>query len=345
MKVPADMETRSLEQLYVLPEVTAREDELLLARDYDSYEVPRPDPLPTEGATESGVKIQRLGDVRWILVDAPTSQVWPQVQRFLSRFGIGVAVNDAASGMIETAWVRFNEDAEQKHRYRIWIEHGLRPDTTEVHVVHRQVPEPFSDPSKLVWTRSSDDLTREEYIVDELAAELAIEAKNSSASLLGQQVGGQAKSDIVFVDGEPVLQLRLPYDRAWATVTHSLGEEGFALWENEAAKGVALISYLIDADEQGFWGRLFSFNDLPEEAPATLSEVLSHLAQKAEVSALFEGVAGVEYGSSKELRNTYLVVLKAEKDLTSVYVRAADGTQLSPRAARKILGLVRRNLI
>lgn len=345
IKIPEGMETTSLEPLYVVPDVPPREDELLLARDYGSYEVPRPDPLPTDGATESGVKIQRLGDVRWILVDAPTSQIWPQAQRFLSQYGIGVAVNDPASGMIETDWVRFKEDDAQKHRYRIWIEHGLRPDTTEVHVVQRQVPEAFSDPDLIEWTRTSENAERAGFILDELAAELAAEAKNSSASLLGQRVGGQAKSDIAFVEGEPVLRLRLSYDRAWATVMHSLGQEQFALWGSDIAKGVALVGHLIDAHEVGFFGRLFGRDELPEDAPAGLSDVLDQLASAPEVKALFDDVPGTDYGSPRDLDDTYLVVVKAVNGTTSVYVRAADGSRLSPRVARKILTTIRRNLI
>jgi outer membrane protein assembly factor BamC len=346
MKVPEGMETRSLEPLYAVPEIPVREDELLLARDYGSYEVPRPDPLATSGATESGVKIQRLGDERWILADAATSQIWPRVQSFLSLYGIGVDVNNPASGLIETGWVRFKTGGELKHRFRVWIEQGLRPGTTEVHVVQRQVPEAFADASALEWTRSSEDPEREAYLLDELAAALALTADNSSASLLGQRVGGEAKSEISFIDREPVLQLRLDYERAWATVIHSLGQDEFVLWENDRAKGVALASHLAEsALPESFLGRLFSSDELPEEAPASLNEVLAHLSSEEEVKELFGDIAGVAYGSPKELRHSYLVVIKPGGSETAVRVRSTDGTRLSPRLAREILTVVRRNLI
>ncbi len=346
MKVPEGMETRSLEPLYTVPDIPVREDELLLSRDYGSYEAPRPDPLATSGATESGVKIQSLGDERWILADAATSQIWPRVQSFLSHYGIGVDVNNPASGLIETNWVHFKAGGELKHRFRIWIEQGLRPGTTEVHVVQRQVPEAFSDASALEWTRSSQDPEREAYLLDELAAALALTADNSSASLLGQRVGGEAKSDISFIDSEPVLQLRLDYDRAWATVTYSLKQEEFALWENDRGKGVALVSHLAEsALPESFLGRLFSSDDLPEEAPASLNELLAHLSPEDEVKDLFGDIAGVAYGSPTELRHSYLVVIKPGDGETAIRVRSTDGTRLSPRLAREILTVVRRNLI
>jgi outer membrane protein assembly factor BamC len=346
MKVPEGMETTSLEPLYVVPEIPAQDDELLMARDYGSYEVPRPEPLPTDGATASGVKIQRLGDERWILISAPSSQIWPRVQSFLSRYGVGVAVNDPADGLIETDWVRFKVDSEQKHRYRIWIEQGLRPDTTEIHVVHRQVPENFSDPSNLEWSRGSTDTEREAFILDELANTLASQVTNGSASLLGQRVGGEAKSDLSFVEGEPVLTLRLSYQRAWATVMHSLEQEEFALWDSNSEKGVALVSYVTeDVEERSFIGKLFADDELPEEAPAKLDEVLNHLAPQPEVKELFGDIAGVDYGSPKQLPHTFLIVAKAQDGKTAIYVRSAQGTKLSPRTARKILSIVRRNLI
>lgn len=346
IKVPEGMQTTSLEPLYPVPEMPAREDELLLARGYGSYEVPRPDPLATSGATESGVKIQSLGDERWILADAATSQIWPRVQSFLSRYGIGVAVNDPASGLIETDWVHFKAAGELKHRFRIWIEQGLRPGTTEVHVVQRQVPEAYSDTSRLEWTRSSKDPEREAFLLDELAAALALTASNSSASLLGQKVGGEAKSDITFIDREPVLQLRLDYERAAATVIHSLGQKEFVLWESDRAKGVALVSHLAESAVPDSWlGRLFSSDELPEEAPASLNDLLSHLSSEPEVKELFKEIAGVDYGSPKKLSHTYLVVITPAEGETAIRVRSAQGTRLPPRLAREILTVVRRNLI
>ncbi len=346
ISVPEGMQTTSLEPLYVVPDIPEREDELLLSRDYGSFEAPRPDPLATSGATESGVKIQKLGDERWILIDASTSQVWPRTQSFLSRYGIGVAVNDPALGLIETDWVVFKADAEQKHRYRIWIEQGLRPDTTEVHVVHREVPEAFSDASSLEWNRTSQDAEREAFLLDELAAALAANASNNSASLLGQKVGGNAKSDIEFIDSEPVLQLRLDAARAWATVLHALNQEEFALWESDFDKRVALMSHMVQGDDDtSFIGGLFADDDLPEQAPVTLDEALSRLVQNSQVKALFGEIEGVGYTSSKPLPDTYLVVMKAGEREASFYVRTAQGTRLSPRDARQILTLIRRNLI
>lgn len=345
MKVPEGMQTTSLEPLYEVPELAAEEDELLLARDFGSFEAPRPDPLPTEGATDSGVKIQRLGDERWILIDAPTSQVWPRVQSFLSRYGVGVDVNDPGSGLIETDWVRFKVDAEQKHRYQIWIEQGLRPDTTEVHVVHRQVPEATPNDTALAWDRDSQDVERETYIVDELAASLASEARNGSASLLGQRVGGKAKADITFLEKEPVLQLRLDYDRAWATVTHALKQEGFVLWESDMDKATALFGYLVDRPEElSFIARWFA-DDLPDEAPATLEQVLGHLAPEPAARALFGDVEGAGFGEPQERAHTYLLKVEVVNGETLIYVRSSQGTRLSPRAARKILSAIRRNLI
>lgn len=345
IKVPEGMSTTSLEPLYPVPDLAVREDELLLARGYGVYEVPRPEPLATDGASESGVKIQKLGDERWILADAPTSQIWPRVQSFLTRYGIGVTVNSPATGLIETDWVRFKVQSEEKHRYRIRIEQGLRPDTTEVHITQRQVPEAFAEPSQLDWTGLSDDAEREAFLLDDLAAALALDAKNSSASLLGQKVGGTAKADINFIEGEPVLQLRLDYERAWATVTHSVNQPDFVLWDSSAAKGVALVGFLDESEEKPFFSRLFGSNELPEEAPSSLNEVLSRLAPAPEVKALFGDVAGVDYDSAKDLPNAYLVVVKTDDAGSSVYIRSTQGTRLPPREARNMLSLVRRNLI
>ena len=76
--------------------------------------------------------------------------------------------------------------------------------------------------------------------MDNLANSLALGISNRSASLLGQTVGGDVKSGLTLYQGEPVLRLRLPLDRAKASLSRALESEGFVKWgQSEGRVGLS----------------------------------------------------------------------------------------------------------
>ncbi|RYD95939.1 MAG: hypothetical protein EOP50_07285, partial [Sphingobacteriales bacterium] len=81
--LPAGVQGQILEPLYPIPKIA--EQEVNLA-DLGNGTAPRPDPL-SKNLEEAKVKIQKVGNDRWILAEAPSGQVWPLTQSFLAEFG------------------------------------------------------------------------------------------------------------------------------------------------------------------------------------------------------------------------------------------------------------------
>ncbi len=349
MKVPENMQTGAVEQLYVIPGTKVEEQEFA----EESYEVPRPQPLAANQATEQ-VKIQRLGQNRWILINKPPSEAWPRVRNFLSRTGLQVAFTDATNGIIETSWLQFKDDPENRDRYRLRIEQGVQPDSTEIHVLHMSVDKSAVN-ANLTWPKNSVNPERESWMIDELSATLASESGDGAASLLAQTIGGNAKVQFVNAQGEAYLRMELDYLRAWATMGYALQREGFTLWDEDREIGVYYAGYSTpkDEEESGFFRGWFGGDDQPViTSPYTLEQILAHLQlqdnpENRHVLASLSGrTSDNSIGEPLQAVPGYLVFVRAV-DNNNIEVRIRDGYAKKPSAkeTKRLLKVIRRNLI
>jgi len=345
IEVPEGVDPSAMEQLYVIPPVSSRDFDL-----EEGFEVPRPQPLAANLLTEK-VKIQRLGKRRWILINTRPSEVWPRVRNFLNQNRLQVAFTDATNGIVETGWLQFKTDTEFKNKYRLQIEQGVQPDSTEIHVVHMSIPADVPAHGQVNWPEQSVDPERESWMLDELAATLASEVTGGATSLLAQTIGGDAKVELTATDAEPVLKMGIDLVRAWATVGHAVQQEGFSLWDEDAVIGIYYVNYSNPKDEEeaGWFSRWFGGDDddQPATSPYTLQEVLSHLQLEdtEENRAIFSSVATNGGGELLEDAPGYLVVVRGQDGDVEVRIRDAYAKTLSPKQAKRLLVLIRRNLI
>lgn len=341
--LPEGVTSVPLEPLYPIPEVQEQNAAFYDIRT-DGFVVPRPEQMSAEGE-KSKIKIQKVGDLRWILAEAPTGQVWPLTQSFLSRTGINVAQSVPATGLIQTDWVVFKADPEVRNQFRIRIEKGLRPETTEIHVLQHQTT---GESAQLgAWPETSTNPDREAWMLDELANSLAGDIENKAASLLGQAVGGQVKAEL-FMDGsEPALRLRVPRSRAWATLAHSLTREGYIPWGESSEKGVFYVQFHDETKKRNWFIRLFTFEpaSATKTAPHELSDILMHLSPQEEVRRLFGDMQGVAFAEPLEKSYGYLAILYQEGDDFIVKIRDARGERIDLADNKRMLAVIRRNLI
>ncbi|WP_439135595.1 outer membrane protein assembly factor BamC [Pseudomaricurvus sp.] len=346
MSLPPGVTEQRVQQLYMVP--TIQNNEVDFGR--GEFDIPRPQSL-SDNAFADKVKIQKLGDRRWILVSAPPAQVWPQVRGFLSRNNLEVVYTDATSGVIETGWLRFKGDEDTKDKYRLQIEQGVQPDSTEIHVLHMSVNTDIPGSGQVNWPTESVNDEREAWMMDELAATIASDTTDGqAASLLAQTIGLSDKVTLESSAGEPMLQLSLAYNRAWATVGHAVQKEGFTLWESDDAVGVYYVNFdpnfQENEDEPGFFGGMFGDDEVVKTTPYSLSEVLTHLQldDTAENREIFSSVSN---SSSEALKDVpgYLVVVRGQGEDIQVRIRDGYARKLSNRDAKKLLNVIRHNLI
>lgn len=339
MEVPPGGDERVLGELYVIPDVSAA------AYDYpQDFEVPRPEALSSNVFSDN-VKIQRLGQDRWIFVSASPSEVWPRVRNFLNTNRLQVERTNAPQGLIETAWLNFRDSADTRDKYLVRIEQGVQPESTEIHVTHLSIPRDAALPTQVDWPERSTDAERESWMVDELASNLANEIGSASASLLAQTIGGSDKVSIVSADQEPVLRIELEMIRAWASLNHALRQEGLEIIDENSGAGIYYVQYRNPDEREGFFSGWFSRD--AEAKHYTIDELLSFmsLADTPANRALFPPQAFDEGPQVPDELTGYLVLVKETDGAVQVFVRDAEGQLLDGRRARELLGMIRRNLI
>ncbi len=252
IKVPDGADSGALQEIYPVPAVRSS------VVDTGKFEVPRPAPLVAGGGEEL-VRIQRLGDESWALVDEAPGQVWPQVRSFLASAGIGVSRVDARAGVLETGWLKL-ESAPINSRFQVRIEQGVQRGTSELHVLQQNQAGDVGS-----WPDQSDDLELEAEMLRSLAQYIANSAEAAPVSMVAEQAisaGGRISMQ-ESASGEPYLQLQLPFARAWASMGRALEKSTFSVTDLDRSSGTyfALFNGPSSEEDDGWFDWLWDGDD------------------------------------------------------------------------------------
>ncbi|WP_237067210.1 outer membrane protein assembly factor BamC [Microbulbifer guangxiensis] len=347
LRMPEGVEAKSQEELYEIPQVGSAELER------GDFEVPRPQALAVNAGLER-VKIQKLGNRRWVLVSQPPEEVWPQLHYFLRTSGLQLERSDASAGVMETTWLQFKDSPETKDKYRLRVESGVQPDTTEIHVRHLSAPAEMPASAAVTWPEMSTSPEREGWMIDEMSTALAADVTGAAASLVAQAIGGgSVKVQLKEPAGrEPYITMALSRDRAWATVAHAVNAGAYRMHEEDAEVGIFYVTYdenrELAEDEDGGW---FSWggkaqDDLAEKAEqVTMQQVIANIQVKEGAEpALFANLQGAGSGPGADIPG-YLVVVRSTPDQVEVRIRNTRGQPLSRAKASELLMAIQQNLI
>jgi len=244
---PPDIDGSRLDDVYPIPELQYAS--VLPER----FSVPRVEPL-SDTASKGAVRIQNLLDERWVLVNRAPTQTWPLILRFLNDNGIGIELEDAEESIIETSWLKDADRGEGfREKYRYVFRSGVQQNTTEV-VIKQQL----SDAADLSWKRSSDT-ERETSMANLLAQFLASSPEEVSHSLLAQGISTANKAGLSYTsDGQPYIELQLPFQRGWASVGLALQKAEFKVTDKDHDNGLYYANYEPSSDRRQAKRGLFS---------------------------------------------------------------------------------------
>lgn len=125
-------------------------------------------------ATPDGVRIEKAGSQRWLVVNAAAEKIWPVVREFWLDQGFAVRVENADTGVMETEWVdadaiKTKDDKRgalnkfdawldklsglaDRRKFRTRLERGQKEGTTEIYMTHRTVAGAPDDGKNVVQT-------------------------------------------------------------------------------------------------------------------------------------------------------------------------------------------------
>ncbi len=254
LSLPTGIDSDAIYDSYAIPPIN---DNTSLDKE---FEVPRPEPLSEDVGRET-VRISKLANDRWILVNGSPGHVWPRLRGFLSLNQLSVQRVDAANGILETEWIQPAIEGVPKERYQLRIEQGVQRDTSEVYVLQADIGSGADN-----WPKNSSNDEREELITTELAQYLANSTNAAAVSMLAQQtINSSGRVNITEnANKEPSINLQLPFPRAWASLRSALDKAGYVIDDLDRSKHYYFVSYSeqqANDEEPGFFASLFSSDE------------------------------------------------------------------------------------
>lgn len=297
-------------------------------------------PAPAVPLQTDGLRIQRAGTQRWLVVAGTPDQVWLQVRRFVEKRGLVVKMESAELRLIETDWAEKAAyvpeggirgqlakalgsiySTSERDRYRIRLEPGIEPGTTDVFISHRGVEEVYISEGRAEtrWQPRANDPGLEMEMLSRLIQFLGVDEKKATAIVAaGASSAPGDRARVVENGGKVMLEVDERFDRAWRRVGLALDRNGFTVEDRDRANGLYYVR----------------FNDpLADKQPSG--------------SNWFESLAfWRDDKASVELAQTSfrIAVVGLGDELSRVEVQDKGGVSLTTSTARKILDVVRNEL-
>jgi len=243
--------------------------------------------LPTQG----DIRVERDGNTRWLVVNAPPEQVWGKVREFWVEMGFLLTVENPQIGIMETDWKENRADipndfirdflgsvldfvytATTRDSFRARIEEGDTSDTTEIFISHRGVLEKVSGEESTVWETRPAEPELEAEMLRRLMVFMGTEDAKARARL-AKTSGGEIRARLIRDrEGNALVDYRASYPRAWRIVGLALDRVGFTVEDRDRSKGIYYVRYSdplkdMKSNEKGilsslvFWGN----DDEPSE--------------------------------------------------------------------------------
>jgi outer membrane protein assembly factor BamC len=336
LEVPPDLVSPRSDDRYKVPEQTG--DRTLSGFQRGQGVTPNPGG-PTVLPVVDGVRMERSGTQRWLVVNRAPEMVWPVLKSFWTESGFAPSVESSETGVYETDWAENRAkipqdglrkalgkvfdglyDSGQRDKFRTRIERTK--EGTEIYLTHRGMEEVYANPQqkdRTVWVPRASDPELEAEFLRRLMSRLGFKQETVAAALPPTSPSAAAvKPERAVIQGQGAdqkLSIAEGFDQAWRQVSLALDRGGFTVEDRDRSKGQFFVRY-VDPETQ---------------------------AKLSEKPGFFSRVFG---GSGSKLDQTERFQLNVSRngEQTSVEVRDAKGGVV-PEADRptvgKILGLLR----
>ncbi len=229
-------------------------------------------------AAAGDVRIERLGNQRWLVVKRPAEALWDPIKDFWQDNGFLLAVDQSALGIMETDWAENRAKIPQdglrsalgklldslystpeRDKFRTRLERTPSGET-EIFISHRGMLEVYTSErdSQTVWQPRPADPELEAEFLRRLMVKLGV-TQDQAKSLVAASVA-KSTSTVSTVNGLPALVIEEGFDRAWRRVGLALDRTGFTVEDRDRKQGIYFVRYVPpnpDSKEPGFFGKLF----------------------------------------------------------------------------------------
>ena len=235
-----------------------------------------------------GVRMEKAGAQRWLVVNAPAEKIWPAVREFWIDQGFAVRVENPETGVMETEWIEADAIKAQndkknigekfdkwldklsgfadRRKFRTRLERGEKEGTTEIYMTHRTVSSAPDDGKNKIQTQlgeidtgyrlDSSKTTVEEKdgdldaeLMRRLMVKLGVEEKRAQ-QIVANPVSEKRAEVFKEADSSVTLNLNDPFDRGWRRVGLALDRIGFVIEDKDRSNGTFFVRYSdVDIDD------------------------------------------------------------------------------------------------
>ncbi len=279
LEVPPDLTASTLDDTLKVPELAPGGR----AASLSDYSRERGGATPRVAAGESvllqpqAMHIEREGDKRWLVVQAPADQVWSKIKDFWTSNGFAIKRDDPRIGILETDWVENRADipkdavrallskaidfaysAPTRDKFRVRLERSA-DGATSVYLTHYGVEEVVKgavnsrgDDGQVIWQPRPTDPELEAEMLSRLMVFLGADAERARAEAARGDQAAPAAATVRFVqqNGAPALVIGQDYARSWRLVGLALDGSDFAVEDQDRNQGLYVVEF-IDRTREG----------------------------------------------------------------------------------------------
>ena len=264
----------------------------------------------------SGMRIERAGTERWLVVPGTPEVNFPKVREFWASMNMTLVSDDSRIGLMETDWAenraRIQEDiirrtigkvfdqvysSGTRDKYRTRLERGAN-GTTEIFISHRGLEEKNIGTSTQPIFRYEQRKPEPEYEAEILNRMMQyLGAPKEEASQIAQAAVSPAaaaarvdQAQIVRVGGVSSLSMNDTFDRSWRRVGLALDRVGFTVVDRDRTAGTYFVRYAdpdtIANNEPGILDKLKFWRTDTKEVAEQYRITVKETAGKTDVRVL-----------------------------------------------------------
>ena len=261
LEVPPDMTTTPTTDALVVPSGSTTLSGYTSARETLAGGGGASPVLPSQ----ESLRFERERDRAWLVVQGEPAAVWSEAREFWLENGFFIMQEDPAVGVLETDWVEntvsIPEDpirrlisrvtpniysSAYRDRYRMRLERGEAPGTTEVFISHQGVEEIVKDPddeASTIWGPRPSDPGLESIMLKRMMIFLGVQPQQAE-QLVAEEKPAEDRAELIQKDsGQAVLLLREDYSKAWRNVGIVLDRVDFAVEDRDRLQGLYYVRY------------------------------------------------------------------------------------------------------
>jgi outer membrane protein assembly factor BamC len=289
LDVPPDLTQLQKDNRYAMPESAS--SGVVTASGYNAQKAAAPAAAAAVVGASAGpdLRVERVGNQRWLVVKQSPEALWPQLQKFWEDSGFTLELDMPNAGIMETAWnenrAKIPQDivrrtlgkafdsmyaTGERDKFRTRLERQA-DGSTEIYISHRGTEEVVTGAQKesTLWTARPNDPGLEAQFLARLMTRLGkdgdeAQAKAALAAAVEQplhaKLGGAGNARHVEVDEA--------FDRAWRRVGLALDRVGFTVEDRDRAQGMYFVRYLdpdATKESKGFFSKLFNWGSSAEK--------------------------------------------------------------------------------